>query len=159
MKKWRNKDGSIKIHQIRTTKSYDGTIDEIEKYMDFLGIAPEHWEMRHFREGKVALAFMNDGVHYLMTSEKQTRPKGLPSIKDNARAIFHIIKERVLEMRKGVDSVESLFGGFVNYLSTPKLPERMERELRQRGVTLMLPAPPRAQDEMLSKGELISDNG
>jgi len=141
--KWKNKDGTIKLLQIRTPKSYDATLLELEKYMDFFGIPPAAWEMRHDNTGKVGLAFEQEGVHYLIVSEKQTlsKPKGKISIKDNARAILHIIQERVREMRKGAETTESAFGGFVNWLSTPKLPARMDRELQLRGINLMLPAP------------------
>ena len=143
MKKWKTKDGTIKIHQIRTPKSYDGTLGELEKYMDFLGIPIEDWTMQHDNMGKVGLFFKHDGVHYTIMSEKQTlsKPKDRVSIKDNARAILHIMQARVLEMRKGVETIESAFGGFVNWQTTPKLPARMGRELEIRGVNTMLPLP------------------
>ena len=141
MKKWKDREGNIKIHQIRTPKSYDGTLQELEKYMDFLEIPREDWAMQHDNLGQVGLFFKHDGVHYAIMSEKQTlsKPKGKISIKDNARAILHIMQARVLEMRKGVETIESAFGGFVNWRTTPKFPARMERELEVRGVKTLIP--------------------
>lgn len=143
MKKWKDKQGKIKLHQIRTPKSYDGTLAELEKYMEFLEIPREAWAMQHDNTGKVGLAFKQEGVHYLIVSEKQTlsKPKGKVSIKDNARAILHIMQARVLEMRKGVETVESAFGGFVDWRTTPKFPARMKSELEFRGMKTMLPLP------------------
>lgn len=142
-KPWKDKAGNVKIHQIRTPKSYDGTLTDLEKYMDFLEIPRGDWALNHDNTGKVGLAFMHEGVHYLIVSEKQTlsKPKGKTSIKDNARAILHIMQARVLEMRKGVETIESAFGGFINWMTTPKLPARMDQELQSRGIDMMLPVP------------------
>lgn len=150
-KQWKDREGNIKLRQIRTPKSYDGTLQELEKYMDFLGIPREDWAMRHDNLGKVGLAFLHDGVNYLIISEKQTlsKPKGKISIKDNARAILHIMQARVLEMRKGVETIESAFGGFINWEITRKLPARMERELKVRGANVMLPHPHVKEMEVL----------
>ncbi|MBA7716742.1 hypothetical protein ES703_125818 [subsurface metagenome] len=151
MKRWRKADGSIKLLQIRSPASYDKTLQELIPYMEFLGIPRDKWRMASVsgsHEGHVGLAFKHNGVNYLITSERQTRSGGKPSVKDNARAILHIIQGRVREMRKGVETVESAFGGFVNWLNTPQLPEKMERELRQRGIELMLPAPRKNQKQL-----------
>lgn len=144
MKRWRKADGSIKLLQIRSPASYDKTLQELIPYMEFLGIPRDQWRMASVsgsHEGTVGLAFEQNGVNYLITSDQQTRPGGKPSVKDNARAILHIIQARVREMRKGVETIESAFGGFINWLITPRLPESMERGLQARGIELMLPAP------------------
>jgi len=147
--KWRTKDGSIKIMRIRSNISIDVTIRELEKYMDFLGISRQNWRMRTMSHGEgVGLAFVYDGVHYLITSEKQTIYTGTPSIEKNARAILHIIQNRVNEMRKGVETVESAFGGFVNLLSTPKLPQWMDEGFQDRGISIMLPPARKNQKQL-----------
>ncbi len=143
MQKWRNKDGSIKLLQIRTPAPYDKTLHEIVPYMEFLGIPRDKWRMATIsgsHEGQVGLMFEYEGVHYLVTSDEQTTARKKPSMKDNARAILHIIQARVREMRKGVKTIETAFGGFVNWTTTPKLPSRMDMQLQERGIDLMLPA-------------------
>ena len=149
MRDWKYKDGTVKLHQIRTSASFDKTAEQLEKYMEFLEIPPQDWRLLpDSYTGKVMLVFHKDEVHYLITSEKQTRPKGKPSIKDNARAIFHIMQARVLEMRKGVETLESAFGGFINWLTTPKFPPRMMSELDTREVLLVLPESEKNQEAL-----------
>lgn len=142
IRRWRDKDGNIKIHQVRTPASFDKTVSELAKYMEFLGIKREDWRLvPDTFTGRVVLGFVYDGVDYVIVSDEQTQPRGKPSIKDNARAIFHQVRARCLEMRKGTVTIETAFGGFVNWFVTRKLPAHMRAQLKERGLEFILPPP------------------
>lgn len=144
-----------KIHQIRTPVSFDKTVHEIERALASMGIPRE--DMRIVTDsftGKVGLAFRHHEVHYFIISEKQTDSRKRPSLKDNARAIYHLVHARELEMRKGIETVESAFSGFVDWLSTPKLPEKMAEAFAQRGYHPELPPPKKEQAELVFEAEV-----
>jgi len=129
-----------KIHQIYTPVSLDKTIQEIERVLVNMGIPREDFRVvPDSFSGKVGLMFRHKDVHYAIISEKQTDSRGRGSLKNNARAIYHLIHARELETRKGIETVESAFGGFVDWLSTPKLPEKMAEAFEQRGYYPKLP--------------------
>jgi len=152
IRRWRDKDGNIKIHQVRTPAGFDKTVQELEKYMEFMGVKQEDWRLvPDTFTGRVVLGFVYDGVDYVIVSDKQTQPRGKPSIKDNARAVFHLVKARCLEMRKGTETIESAFGGFVNLLTTPKLPAPWVAQLKARGINIMLPPPVRNEKKQLEE--------
>jgi hypothetical protein len=133
--------------RIKSNISIDKTTHELKKYMDFLGITD--WRLATMSHGEgVGLVFQMDGVHYLIKSEKQLIYKDRISLEKNARAILHIVQARVNEMRKGVETLESMFTGFVNWVTTPKLPPHIDMALQQRGIDMMLPAPKNNQQAL-----------
>ena len=138
-----------KIHQIRTPVSFDKTVFAIERVLNNMGIPRE--DIRIATDsftGRVGLAFKHNDVHYFIVSEKQTDSRNRPSLKDNARAIYHLIHARELEMRKGIETIESAFSGFVDWLSTPKLPDKMAEAFEQRGYHPELP-PPKTEPQQI----------
>lgn len=144
-----------KIHQIRTPVSLDKTILDIERVLASMGIPREDFRVvPDTFSGRVGLVFKHKDVHYAIISEKQTDSKKRVSLKDNARAIYHLIHARELEMRKGIETIESAFSGFVDWLSTPKLPEKMAEAFEQRGYYPELPPPKKEAAQIMFQAEV-----
>jgi hypothetical protein len=143
----------MKHMNIESNITMDATIQELQKYMDFLEIPREDWRMAalDYPDGAVGLAFQLEGVHYLISSRKQTYKKQRPSISRNARVILHIIQARVREMRKGAETRETAFDGFINWKTTQIIPRHIDEQLQTRGVSLMLPAPKNNQHQLEDK--------
>jgi len=126
-----------KTYYIETPVSITQSVKDISRVMGEMGILPQDYRIRtDHHDGRAGLAFKFNGVHYVLISHKQRNAK------DNIRAIYHLIHSRVLNIRKGVESIEAAFGGFIDWLSTPKLPDHVEHALRERGITELPPPHP-----------------
>ncbi len=117
------------IYQVKTKVGIDRTLKDIDRVMKDLGIPKENYRtiLESFDE-KAGLLIRQDDVHYAIISEKQK------NLKNNIRVVYHLIHSRELNIRKGAETIESAFGGYIDWLSTPKLPANVEKALRERGV-------------------------
>lgn len=132
----------MKVHQIRTRVSTDTTIKNIERVLSQLGIPKESYRLiLDAYSSKAGVLIKHHDVHYSIVSEQQTDSKKKPSLQNNIRAVYHLLHSRELNIRKGVETIESAFGGYVDWLTTPKLPFHVEEAFKARGYTPELPKP------------------
>lgn len=131
----KRKEKKKKIYQINTRVGIDTTLKEIDRVMENLKILKEDYRtVLDSYDGKAGLLVKQKDVHYVIVSEEQK------NLKNNIRVVYQLIHSRELNIRKGAETIETAFGGYVDWLGTPRLPAKAEKALRQRGV-VGLPEP------------------
>lgn len=135
------------VYQVKTRVAIDTTIADIDRVMKNLNISKENYRtVLDSYDGKAGLVIKQNDVHYAIVSEKQK------NLKNNIRVVYHLIHSRELNIRKGAETIETAFGGYVDWLGTPKFPIQVVEALQERGIT-EIPGPKQGRGQLPLKEE------